>query len=81
MRKFSEGPALSIGPFQKAAINCSKIVAYMVKIVNFLVSIVFEHSQKAISLVFETETVGSCLIQKLRCGGRGRGGGHGPLSS
>ena len=84
MRKFSEGLALSIKPFQKiqlvmiyfyvvrknekAAINCSKIVAYSVKIVKFLVSIISEHPQKAIFLVFEAETVGPCLVQKMKLG-------------
>ena len=45
----------------------------MVKIVTFLVPIIPEHQKKVISLMFETETFGLCLVRKLR------GGGHGPL--
>ena len=59
IRNFSEGPTLSIGPFQKVqcemvylpyvvkkwkiVINCPKIVAYTVKIRKFLVCIISEH--------------------------------------
>ena len=45
----------------------------MVKIVLSLVYIISEHRQKEISL-FETETVGSCLVLKLEWVG------HGPLA-
>ena len=53
----------------KAAINCSKIVAYTVKIVRFLVFIISEYPQKSISLKFEIEIFRPCLVWKL----------HGPL--
>ena len=44
-----------------------KIAAYiMIKIVKFLVRIISEHLLKAIFLTFETETVGPCLVQKLK---------------
>ena len=70
MRKFSEGPALRIGPFQKiqreviyfiyavriAAIYCPKILTYTVNIVKYLVHIISKHPLKALSLMFETET-------------------------
>ena len=35
---------------------------------KFLVRKISEHPQKAISLMFETETVGPCLIRKLKWG-------------
>ena len=54
-------------------LNYPKIVAYMVKIVKFLVRIISEHLLKAIFLIFETETVGLCLVRKLK-----GGGGHVP---
>ena len=38
----------------------------MVKIVKFLLRIISEHLLKAIFLMFEMETVGPCLVQKLR---------------
>ena len=41
----------------------------MVKIVTFLVPIIPEHQKKVISLMFETETFGLCLVRKLRGGG------------
>ena len=60
MRKFSEGPALSIGPFLKVQLEV---------IFNFYVV------RKN-----ETETVGPCLVQKLKwAGGKGGGGGMAPL--
>ena len=59
----------------KAAINCPKIVTYTVKIVKFLVRVISEHSLKAISVMFESGTFGSCLVQKLKSKGVGEGGG------
>ena len=56
---------------EKPPLNCPKIVAYMVKIVKFLVCIISEHPKKAISLMFETETLGPCLVRKLKWGGMG----------
>ena len=50
----------------KAAVNYPKIVAYAIKIVKFLVCIISEHPLKAISLIFETKTVGTSLVQKLK---------------
>ena len=41
----------------------------MVKIVTFLVPIIPEHQKKVMSLMFETETFGLCLVRKLRGGG------------
>ena len=38
----------------------------MVKIVKFLVRVVSEHPLKVITLMFETETVGPCLVPKLK---------------
>ena len=40
----------------------------MVKFVKFLVHINSEHPQKAMSLMFEIETVGPFLAQKLKWG-------------
>ena len=37
----------------------------MVKLVKFLVRIISEHPQKAISLMFETDIFGACLVWKL----------------
>ena len=48
--------------------NCPKTVAYMVKIVKFLVRIISEHSEKSVSLMFETETLEPCLVWKLKWG-------------
>ena len=59
-RTFSEGPTWSdLFPLcskkkWKTAVNCPKIVAYMVKIVKFLVCVISEHPQKAISLMIKT---------------------------
>ena len=47
----------------------SKNCSIHVNIVKFLVHIISEHPLKAISLMFENETVGPCLFQKLKCGG------------
>ena len=48
---------------------------------EFLVHIISEHPQKTISLMFETETLGPCLVRKLKCVCRGGGGGgYGPLA-
>ena len=41
----------------------------MVKIVKFLIRIIFEHLLKAMFLMFETETVGPCLVRNLKWGG------------
>ena len=46
--------------------NCPKFVTYTVKIVKSLVRVISEHSLKAILVMFETETFGSCLVQKVR---------------
>ena len=76
---FSEGPnwsdlfTLCSSKKWKAAVNYSKILAYIVKIVKVLVRIISEHLLKAIFLRFETETVGPCLVWKLKWVGRGRG--------
>ena len=43
----------------------------MVRIVKFLVRMISEHLLKAIFLMFEIETVGLCLIWKLKWGGGG----------
>ena len=53
---------------KKAVINCPKIVVYTVKIMKFLVHIISEHLQKPILLRFKTETVGPCLVRKLKWG-------------
>ena len=50
------------------------MLVYTVKIVKFPVRIISEHLKKAISLMFETETVGPCLVRKLKWEG------HGPLA-
>ena len=42
---------------------------------KFLFHIISEHLQKAMSPMFETETIGPFLIRKLKWGGGG-GGGH-----
>ena len=74
---FSKGPTwsdlfpLRIKKKWKAAVNCPKIVVYTVKIIKCLVRIISEHPQKAISLMFETETVGLCLVRKLNLVGGG----------
>ena len=60
-------------------VNCPKIIAYAVKTVKFIVCIISEHPLKSISLIFKTETVGLCLVQKLNQTGGG-GGRHGPLA-
>ena len=36
-----------------------------------MVRIISEHQYKTIGLIFETETVGSCLVQKLNWWGGG----------
>ena len=41
----------------KATVYCPKIVAYTLKMVEFLVLIISEQLQKAIALKFETEIV------------------------
>ena len=46
----------------------SKNCAYKAKIVKFLVRIISEHPEKSTSLIFETETVGNCLVQELKWG-------------
>ena len=54
----------------------------MLKIVKFLICIISEHSLKLTSLVFETKTVGSCFVGKLKWGeekGR-RGAAMAPLA-
>ena len=43
---------------------------------KFLVRITSGHPQKEISLMFEAETVGPCLVRKLKWDGEG----HGPPS-
>ena len=48
---------------------------------EFLVHIISEHPQKTISLMFETETLGPCLVRKLKCVCRGGGGGVWPPCS
>ena len=62
-RTLSEGPTWSdLFPLcslkkWKAAVNYLKTVAYMIKIVKFLVHIVSEHLLQATFLMFKTETV------------------------
>ena len=79
-RTFSEGPTWSVlyplCSYKKwnAVINCPKIVACTVNIVKFLVCIIFKHPWKAISLMFEIEICGPCLLWKMKWG-RGQ---HGP---
>ena len=63
----------------EAAVNCPNIAAYSVKIVKFLVRIISEPPWKAISLMFETETFGPCLVWKLNYRRKGIGGWHYPL--
>ena len=48
---------------------------------KFLVRIISEHSVKAASLVFETETVGPCLVRKLKLGGHGPPGPLPPVAT
>ena len=80
---FSEGPTWSVlCPLcsykkWKAVINCPKIVACTVNIVKFLVCIISKHSWKAISLMFEIEICGPCLLWKIKWG-RGQHGPSGP---
>ena len=40
----------------------------MVKIVKFLVRSISKHPEKTIPLMFETETVETCLVRKLKWG-------------
>ena len=40
---------------------------------KFLVRVISEHSLKAISVMFESGTFGSCLVQKLKSKGVGEG--------
>ena len=46
---------------------------------KFLDRVISEHSLKAISVMFESETFGPCLIQKLKSEGVGEGVSHGSL--
>ena len=55
---------------KKAAVNGPKIVADTMKIVKFLLHLISEYPYKGITLMLETETVGPCLVWKLK---RGRG--------
>ena len=47
-------------------VNCRKIVAYAIKIMKFLVHIISAHTYVTMSLMFQTETVEPCLVQKLK---------------
>ena len=65
----------------KSRCKLSKSCSITIKTVKFLVRVISEHSYKAISMIFETETVGPCLFWKMKCvcgGVRGGGGGPGP---
>ena len=68
-RNFLEGPTW-------IDLRSPKFVVYTVRIVKFLFHIISEHLQKAMSPMFETETIGPFLIRKLKWGA----GGHGPPS-
>ena len=71
---FSESPTWSdIFPLYskkkwKADVYWPKIVTYTVNIVKFLVHIISKHPLKAISLIFETGTVGPCLYREVKLG-------------